>query len=200
MILSLVLLTFSFALVHGYWLGEPFQSWLSIFVTIYFLVCTWAFPYIFKGLIERSEYDMKRTGFTLFRGMMIMPYFVAPFIYVYLKYFDTKNEENKRKTQGKQSDFSLRGFIIASFLFLLMLPLLHIEWIGPFFESVISIIVSVYLGICVWTFSTTLNELEPTIDFFLEKRFSRIMLPFLYILLYVLSPLVYIGLKFLDKK
>lgn len=204
MIMSLILLVFSFALVHGYWLGEPFESYLSILVTLYLLTCTWAFPYIIKELGERFEHDVERTGFTIFQGMSVLAYFIAPFIYFYLKYFDTKNEGNeeynKRNKQNEKNEFSRRGFIIGSFLFFITITFLHAAWIGNFFESFLSIFVTIYLGICVWTFSYTLKDLNYIIDKILDKPLGRVILLFVYLLLYLISPFVFIRLKFFGKK
>lgn len=203
MIMSLILLVFSFSLVHGYWLGEPFESYLSILVTLYLLMCTWAFPYIIKEL-GRSDQEVEKMGYTIFKGINFVVYFVAPVVYLYLKYFDTKNgekgEENKRNNQSEKFEFSRRGFIVGSFLFFFSFTFLHAAWIGNFFESLLSIIVTIYLGICIWALSYTLKELDHIIDTVLEKPLGRVILLFVYFGLYFISPLVFMRLKFLDKK
>ncbi len=203
MIMSLILLVFSFALVHGYWLGEPFESGLSIVVTLYLLLCTWAFPYILKEL-DRFGHDMEKVGFTIFQGMSIVAYFVAPIIYFYLKYFDTKNKEkrgnNKKNSQKKKFEFLRTGFIVGSFLFFLTFAMFQAAWPGPIFENFLSIFVTVYLGVCVWALSYTLKEMAPIIDAILEKPLGRVILLFVYLVLYIISPLVFIQLKFFDKK
>ena len=67
MIMSLFYLVLVFGAVHVYWLGEPFKSWLSILISIYILICTWAFPYIIKKLEQRIEFLLKRAfGFRYF--------------------------------------------------------------------------------------------------------------------------------------
>lgn len=202
MIMSLVLLVFSFALVHGYWLGEPFESWLSIIVTLYLLLCTWALPYIIKELVERFNGDIEKTGFTIFQGMSIVAYFIAPLIYFYLKFFDTKNKENReeRNNQKGKFEFSRTGFIIGSFLFFLTFSMFQAAWSGNIFESFLSIFVTIYLGVCVWALSYTLKEMDHIIHAVLEKPLGRVILLFVHLILYFISPLVFIRLKFFNKK
>lgn len=193
----------SFVLLHGYWLGNPFESFLSILVTIYLGACTWSLSYILKEL-DRFDSEVERTGYTIFKGLTVVLYFVAPVVYLYLKYFDTKNEEkgedNKRNNQSEKLEFSRRGFIIGSFLFFLTFTFSHSAWIGNFFESLLSIIVTIYLGICTWALSHTLKELDYIIDTVLEKPLGRVILLFVYLGLYFISPLVFIRLKFFDEK
>jgi len=193
----------SFVLLHGYWLGNPFESFLSILVIIYLGACTWSFSYIVKEL-DRFDSEVERLGQTIFKGMSVVAYFVAPFIYFYLKYFDTKNEENeednKRNNQSKKLEFSRMGFIIASFLFFFTIIFLHVAWIGSIFESFLSILVTIYLGICTWAFSYTLKELDHIVDLVLEKPLGRVILLFMYLVLYLISPFLFIQFKFFDKK
>lgn len=193
----------SFVLLHAYWIGEPFESFLSLLVTIYLGACTWAFPYIVKEF-ERFDDDVERIGFTIFEGLSVLAYFAAPFIYFYLKFFDPSNEENtednQRKNQREKLKLSRTGFIIGSFLFFFTVVFLHNAWIGPFFESLLSILVTIYLGICIWTFSCTLKEMDHIIDAVLEKSLGRVILLFVDFGLYLISPFVFIQLKFFDKK
>ena len=206
MILSLIFLFISFLLLHAYWLGEPFQSFLSILVTFYLLVCTWAFPYIIKEVIP-SDHDMERLGQTILRGMYVVFYVVAPVIYLYLKFFDTKDrlnkeekkEKNEENNQSKKLKFSQRGFIIGIFLFFVTFTISHSGWIGPPLQSLLSIIVTVCLGICTWALSYTLNDLDYIIDNVLEKPLGHVLLIAVHPVLYFISPLVFIRLKFFDK-
>jgi hypothetical protein len=77
MILSLFYLFLSFVLLHGYLLGESFESYLSILVTLYLLTCTWAFPYIIKELML-SDHEVERLGLTILKGMSVVFYFLLP--------------------------------------------------------------------------------------------------------------------------
>jgi len=87
MILSLFYLVLLFGALHIYWLGEPFESWLSIFMTLYLLICTWAFPYIVKEVGEQIEAALKGPlGFLLWSGIYIFYYLISPFLYLYFKF------------------------------------------------------------------------------------------------------------------
>jgi hypothetical protein len=86
-----------FILLHGYWIGEPFKSFSSIIVTTYLILCTAAFPYIIKEL-DRIDSYMERRGDTFFKGLfsfffkglLVLIYFVAPMVYIWLKFFEKK--------------------------------------------------------------------------------------------------------------
>lgn len=196
MVMSLVFLIFYFALVHGYWLGKPFDSWLSILFTFYLLICTWAFPYIIKEIMP-SDHNVERLGQTILRGLYVVAYIVAPVIYFYLKFFDTKYRVNKEeKNHSKKLKFSQRGFIIGIFLFFITFSFSHSTGIGSPFQSLSSIILTIYLGICVWTLSYTLNDLDYIIDSIIEIPLGRVLLIFVHPLLYFISPFIFIRLKF----
>lgn len=207
MILSFIFLFISFLFLHAYWLGEPFQSFLSILVTFYLLVCTWTFPYIIKEVMP-SDHDVERLGQTILRGMYVVFYVVAPVIYLYLKFFETKDrvnkeekeEKNEENNQSKKLKFSHTGFIIGSFFFFLSFVFLHVSWIGNSFESPLSILVTVYLGVCTWSLSYIYKELESIIDFVIEKPLGHVILLFVYIVIYFVSPMLYIWLKFFKDK
>lgn len=132
----------------------------------------------------------------------MVAYFVAPFIYFYFKYFDTKNMENReeRNSQKEKFEFSRTGFIIGSFLFFLTFAMFQAAWPGNIFENFLSIFVTIYLGICVWALSYTLKEMDHMIDAILEKPLGRVILLFVYLVLYIISPLVFIRLKFFNKE
>lgn len=91
MIMSIFYLSISFILLHAYVIGEPFESFLSILVTFYLLACAWALPYIIREMDEIIEAAHKSPlGFLLWNGIYVIFYFLAPFIYLYLKFFSEK--------------------------------------------------------------------------------------------------------------
>lgn len=91
MIMSLIFLFISFILLHGYLLGDPFESYLSILVTLYLLACAWAFPYILKEMNHIIESVIKSPiSFILAKGMYVIFYFLAPIVFIKLKFFDNK--------------------------------------------------------------------------------------------------------------
>lgn len=87
----------SFILLHGYWIGEPFKSFLSIIVTTYLVLCTAAFPYLIKEF-DRIDLYMERRGNAFFKGLfsfffkglLVLIYFVAPIVYIWLRFFEEK--------------------------------------------------------------------------------------------------------------
>lgn len=93
MIMSLFFLVMVWGAVHAYWLGEPFKSWLSILISIYLLICTWAFPYILKKLEQRIENLLKSGfGFLLWNFFYLFYYLISPFLYAYYRFYDSKGE------------------------------------------------------------------------------------------------------------
>lgn len=81
----------SFVLLHDYWIGKPFENFLSIVVTTYLVICTAVFPYIIKEMGHIIETVIKTPlGFLFTKGMYVFFYFVAPFLYLYFKFFDKK--------------------------------------------------------------------------------------------------------------
>ena len=83
----------SFVLLHVHWLGTPFESLLSIIVTIYLGACTWDFSYILKYLLkelDKAEYNPSGPIFFFFKGLLVLLYFVAPGVYIWLKFFEEK--------------------------------------------------------------------------------------------------------------
>ncbi|MCA9767093.1 MAG: hypothetical protein KC455_11835 [Carnobacterium sp.] len=82
----------SFVLLHAYWIGGPFESFLSLLVTIYLGACTWAFPYIIAEL-DQLDSVSERLGYTIFEVLSIVLYFVAPFIYIWLEFFNEKDKK-----------------------------------------------------------------------------------------------------------
>lgn len=193
----------SFVLLHGYWLGKPFESFLSILVSIYLGACTWSLSYILKEL-DRFDSEVERIGYTIFKGGIVVLYFVAPIVYIWLKFFDTKNEgygeDNNKNNHSEKLEFSHTDFITGSFLFFFISIFLHTAWLGNFFKSFLSIFVTTYLGICTWAFSYTLKECDNIINAVLEKPLGRVILLFVYIVLYFVSPVIYIWLKFFKEK
>lgn len=85
----------SFVLLHGYWLGNPFESLLSILVTLYLTACTWSLAYLVKEL-DRFDSEVERLGYTIFKGLLVVLYFVAPFVYIKLKFFNEKDEKQEK--------------------------------------------------------------------------------------------------------
>jgi hypothetical protein len=191
-----------FAVAHVYWLGELFESILSILVTIYLALCTWAFSYIFNSLDWLDEF-IKRNG-TFYQALWVVLYLVAPFIYVYLRFYKTKNVqkvgETERDNENKKFKFSRTGFFTGCFYFFLIIVYLHAAWLGNLFESLLSIIVFVYLSICIWALSYIQKELEPIIDTFLEKPLGQFQLLFVRFVLYLIAPAIFIRLKFFDRE
>jgi len=93
MIMSLFYLVLVFGAVHIYWLGEPFESWLSILISIYILICTWAFPYILKEAEQQIEIILRGPlGFLLWNVIYLFYYSISPFLYMYYKFSDTNEE------------------------------------------------------------------------------------------------------------
>jgi hypothetical protein len=89
MIMSLIFLVMVWGAVHVYWLGEPFKNWSSILISIYILICTWAFPYIIKEVEQQIEKVLQSPlGFLLWSGIYIFYYLISPFLYMYYKFFD----------------------------------------------------------------------------------------------------------------
>lgn len=82
----------SFVLLHDYWIGEPFESFLSIIVTTYLVICTSAFPYITKEL-DRIDSYMERLSWlahSVYKILFVLLYFVAPVVYIWLNFFEEK--------------------------------------------------------------------------------------------------------------
>lgn len=190
-----------FAVAHAYWLGQPFEGPVSILVTIYLALCTWAFSYIFKALDWLDDF-VERVG-TFFRGLWVALYLVAPLIYIYLRFYKSENdkkvENSERDKPNKKIKFSRTGFVIGCFYFFIIFVYLHAAWIGNSFESLLSIVVTIYLGACTWALSYIQKELEPIIDTFLEKPLGRVQLIFVRLVLYLIAPAIFIRLKFSDK-
>jgi hypothetical protein len=200
MFISLIYLVMSFVLFHGYLLGEPFESFMSILVTIYLITCTWAFPYIIKE-VERFDDKIERIGYTIFKGLSVIAYIFAPFIYLYLKYFDEESEEDSEKeNQSKKIEFSRLGFIISCFYFFFIFVILHTAWLGNSFESLLSIFVFIYLSACTWAFSYTYKALDAIIENILKSPLGYILLMVVQLVLYLFSPIIFIRFKYFDKE
>lgn len=103
-------------------------------------------------------------------------------------------------SKKEKIEFSGLGFIAGCFCFFFSFIFLHTAWLGNPFESLLSILVIIYLGICTWTLSYTLKELDKIIDFVIEKPLGHVILTGVYIVLYFVSPVVFIWLKFFDKE
>lgn len=93
MVISLVLLVVFFGLVHGYLEIEPFENYLSILIGLYFVIASWAFPYILKELME-SIFDVERIPMSMIMILALASYSIAPFIYLYFKFSNIKNKKN----------------------------------------------------------------------------------------------------------
>lgn len=203
MIMGLIYLVIFFALFHGYFLGPPFESFISILVTFYLIICTWAFPYIIKEVNRFDDDEIIRIGQTIFKGLSVIGYIFAPLVYLYLKHFDEENESSEeyfaRDDQKKKLEFSRMGFIIGCFYFFFTFVFLHAAWIGNSFESLLSILVFIYLSACTWAFSYTQKELNPIIDAVLEKPLGHVLLIFVRLVLYFVSPVVFLRLKFFNQ-
>jgi hypothetical protein len=88
-LLSFILLVIFFVVLHLYWIGPPFESFLSFIVTIYLLVCAWAFPNIRKELGQIVEGILKNSwSFLISRGMYFVFWLFAPFMYVYFNFIE----------------------------------------------------------------------------------------------------------------
>lgn len=188
----------AFVLLHGYWIGEPFESFLSLLATIYLGACTWAFPYIIAEL-EQLDSVVERLGYTIFEALSIVLYFFAPFVYIWLKFFNEKDEKVIFSMSKKKFEFSGLSFIAGCFYFFFSFVVIHTAWLGNPFESLLSILVIIYLGLCTWALSYTLKEFDQLINFVVEKPLGRVLLMGLNAVLYFVSPVVYIWLKFLTK-
>lgn len=103
-------------------------------------------------------------------------------------------------SKKEKLEFSVAGFIHGCFYFFFSFVFLHASWIGNSFESPLSILVTIYLGICTWALSYTLKNLDWIIDFIIEKPLGHVILLFVYLVLYFVSPVVYIWLKFFNKE
>lgn len=79
----------SFVLLHAYWLGNPFENLLSIIVTIYLGTCTWVFSYILKYVLkelDKIKFNPSGPIFFFFKGLLVLLYFVAPAVYIWLRF------------------------------------------------------------------------------------------------------------------
>lgn len=185
----------SASLLHIYWLGNPFESLLSVLVIIYLGVCTWAYSYIFKEM-ERFDSEIEKLGYTIFKGLTVVLYLVAPMIYIYLKYFDVEESvAEEQKKQSQKLEFSRLGFIIASFYFFFSFIIIHTAWIGNSFESLLSYTAAIYLSVCTWAFSYIHTEIDPIFDTLREKFLGSVLIIFIRPLFYLLAPVIFVYLK-----
>jgi len=84
-----------FSALHVYWLGEPFETFLSILITLYLGVCTWAYSYIHGGPTGEGKGGRKidvwaRKARMFYKAFWVIIYIIAPFLYLYFKFFDNK--------------------------------------------------------------------------------------------------------------
>lgn len=97
----------------------------------------------------------------------------------------------------RKFEFSAMGFFVGCFFFFLSFVLLHAYWIGNTFESILSILITIYLGACTWAFSYVLNELDRIIDLVMQRPLGFTISKGLYVIFYFTAPLIYLGLYFL---
>lgn len=199
MVLSMIFLFLAFIFLHAFWLGQPFESLLSILVSVYLLLSSMAFPFVFKEVMP-SDQEVERLGLSILKGLYVVYYFAAPVIYLYFLFFGRKRrihqEKLEKNNHNKMLIFSHIGFIIGSFMFLFVFIFSHSAWIGNSFQSLLSIIVTIYLGLCTWAFSYILNDLNHVVERVLEKPFGHVLLLFIYFGMYIISPFIFIQIKF----
>lgn len=146
--------------------------------------------------MDRFNSELEKIGYTIFQGLTVILYLVAPIVYIYLKFFDLEDSvTEEQKKQSQNLEFSRLGFIIGSFYFFFSFIMVHAAWIGNSFESLLSYLVAIYLSACTWAFSYIHDEIDPILDTVREKPLGRVWMIFIRPLFYLIAPVIFVRLK-----